>query len=396
MRKNYSVYLLIFGLLISINAKAQLVSTFDDLTLDTDTCWYGVDGSGSFTSGQATFKNNYNADWGSWSGFAYSNVTDDTTAGYVNQFSAIPGIGALKSANYSVCYAGSSDTIVFDASKDLFGMYVSNSTYAALSMKQGDDYAKKFGGTSGDEPDWFLLTIEALNENRESIGEVEFYLADFRFENSEEDYIIEDWQWVDLTSLKGVSFLSFSLSSSDVGDWGMNTPGYFCLDDLIINDFTDITFVVNDGTAAVEGVEIDFAGLTLSTDINGAVTFTSVSPTTVMTYTASKDGFISIEQTLNGFYTQNVEIALLPTGISNINKTSIQLFPNPAVNFVNVRTMREISSISIYNLSGARVINELLYGNTNVSINVENLQSGAYIIEVKTSEGIERKQLIKK
>jgi hypothetical protein len=396
MRKNYSIYLLIFGLLISINTKAQLVSTFDDLTLNADTCWYGVDGSGSFSSGQATFKNNYNADWGSWSGFAYSNVTDNTTAGYMNQYSAIPGIGTMETANYGVCYAGNSDTIAFSKDFDLFGLYVTNATYAALSMKEGDAFSKKFGGETGTDPDWFLLTIQAFDANRNEAGVVEFYLADFRFENSNDDYIVEDWQMVDLTSLKGVSYLTFSLSSSDVGDWGMNTPGYFCLDDLIIKDFTDITFVVNDGTAPVEDVEIDFAGITLATDINGSVTFTSVSPTTAMEYTASKEGFISYEQSLNGFYAQNIEITLLPTSISDVNETSIQVYPNPTVNVVNINAEKEINSVSIYSLSGVRVMYELLYATSFASVNVEQLQAGAYIIEITTTKGIERKQLIKK
>jgi hypothetical protein len=396
MRKNYSIYLLIFGLLISINSKAQLVSTFDDLTLNADTCWYGVDGSGTFSSGQATFKNNYNADWGSWSGFAYSNVTDNTTAGYMNQYSAIPGIGTMETANYGVCYAGNSDTIAFSKDFDLFGLYVTNATYAALSMKEGDAFSKKFGGETGTDPDWFLLTIQAFDANRNEVGVVEFYLADFRFENNNDDYIVEDWQMVDLNSLKGVSYLTFSLSSSDVGDWGMNTPGYFCLDDLIIKDFTDITFVVNDGTAPVEDVEIDFSGLTLATDINGSVTFTSVSPTTAMEYTASKEGFISYEQSLNGFYAQNIEITLLPTSISDVNETSIQVYPNPTVNVVNINAEKEINSVSIYSLSGVRVMYELLYATSFASVNVEQLQAGAYIIEITTTKGIERKQLIKK
>jgi hypothetical protein len=32
-------------------------------------------------------------------------------------------------------------------------------TYAALSMRDGDGFAKQFGGASGDDPDYFLLTI---------------------------------------------------------------------------------------------------------------------------------------------------------------------------------------------------------------------------------------------
>jgi hypothetical protein len=168
------------------------------------------------------------------------------------------------------------------------------------------------------------------------------------------------------------------------------------LDDLIIKDFTDITFIVNDGTDAVGGVDIDFAGLTLTTDINGSVTFTNVSPTTAMEYTASKDGFISYEQSLNGFYDQNIEITLLPTSISDVNEISIQIYPNPAVNVVNINAEKEINSVSIYSLSGVRVMHELQNATSFASVNVEQLQAGVYIIEITTTMGVDRKQLIKK
>ncbi|MBR5101496.1 MAG: Ig-like domain-containing protein [Muribaculaceae bacterium] len=37
---------------------------------------------------------------------------------------------------------------------------------------------------------------------------------------------------MDLTSLGTVSSVMFTLSSSDVGQWGMNTPGYVCVDNF--------------------------------------------------------------------------------------------------------------------------------------------------------------------
>ncbi|MBO4549163.1 MAG: DUF4465 domain-containing protein, partial [Bacteroidaceae bacterium] len=56
------------------------------------------------------------------------------------------------------------------------------------------------------------------------------YLADLRDEATA--YIINDWRYVDLSGLGAVAKLGFELSSSDTGEWGMNTPGYFCFDDF--------------------------------------------------------------------------------------------------------------------------------------------------------------------
>ncbi|HKL40270.1 MAG TPA: DUF4465 domain-containing protein, partial [Cryomorphaceae bacterium] len=71
-------------------------------------------------------------------------------------------------------------------------------------------------------------------QNGELTGtEVEFYLADYTFSDNSQDYIVDEWTYVDLTSLGDADSLSFTLTSSDVGEFGMNTPAYFCIDDLI-------------------------------------------------------------------------------------------------------------------------------------------------------------------
>jgi len=109
--------------------------------------------------------------------------------------------------------------------------YVTNSTYAALSMINGDFVAKKF---SYDDEDWFKLVIDAYDKNGNSTGtSVEFYLADFRTPTS--PGVITEWTKVDLTPLGNkVHTVKFDLQSSDVGDWGMNTPAYFCFDNLAV------------------------------------------------------------------------------------------------------------------------------------------------------------------
>ncbi len=209
-------------------------ATFDDLSLAANSYWNGSDGSGGFTSGGVHFNNNYNAAYGSWDGFAYSNMTDTTTPGYGNQYSAITGGGAGGSANYGVSYMGYSTppTITFAGITDISGMYVTNTTYAYLSMRDSDSFAKKFGGDDGSDPDWFKLSTWGIRADGSLTSPVDFYLADFRFTDNSQDYIVNDWTWVDLSGLGNVVGLQFSLSSTDNGAYGMNTPAYFALDDL--------------------------------------------------------------------------------------------------------------------------------------------------------------------
>jgi hypothetical protein len=240
-------------LMICTTAAAMLVAadgacaeavTFDDNPLSPNSFWTGADGSGGFTSGSASFNNSY-TDWGggyySWDGWAYSNMADTTSPGYGNQYSAIPGGGQGDSSQYGVAYvmtwgASRPTMTLSDASSPriLAGAWFTNTTLTYLSMLNGDIYGgKKFGGDTGNDSDWFLLTITGLNAAGNPDKTVNFYLADFRNENGVPDYIINQWTWVDLSPLGAVGGLKFDLSSSDVGANGIMTPTYFAMDTLI-------------------------------------------------------------------------------------------------------------------------------------------------------------------
>ncbi|ASS49175.1 MAG: hypothetical protein A3D31_04395 [Candidatus Fluviicola riflensis] len=238
--------LLSLAILAASGAFAQTTVTFDDLTLDTNSYWSGSDGSGSFVANGITFPNEYDMQWSYWSGgFIYSNSTDITTAGYTNDFSAYTGIGADGSANYGVNYGGNLD---FVTPRVLSSIDITNTTYAALSMLNGDSFGKQFGspnnaagnpdGTNGE--DFFRLLITGYDVNNDSIGTVTFYLADYRFADSTQDYILDTWETVDLSSLGEVRYLDFELESSDTNALGILTPGYFALDNLIYDDVAGV------------------------------------------------------------------------------------------------------------------------------------------------------------
>lgn len=203
------------------------------------------------------FINRYSETYGSWSGFAVSNQTDNMTAGFANQFSALPGSGAGGSATHGVAFGYDDlestliDDVPFDRNnlgqlRQLPSIYlpahtqaisaqVANTTYAALSMQDGDGFAKAFGGVTGSDPDFFRLSIFGIDGNGQVLaGEIDFSLADFTFANDDDDYIIANWTMLDLTPLAAAASLHFNLSSSDTGDFGMNTPSYFAIDNLTL------------------------------------------------------------------------------------------------------------------------------------------------------------------
>jgi len=236
---------LMLVLMIS-SVSSAVIATFDDLSLGADPYWNGSDGSGGFSSGSATFSNNYNATYMSWDGFAYSNISDTTSSGWAAQYNAITGGGQGGSANYGISYVGWAEppTITLNTAGIVDGFYVTNNNYAYYSMLNGDAYAKKFGGISGDEADWFLLTITGKDASGAVVDSAGFYLADYRFADNSQDYIVNTWEYVDLTELGTVNSLEFSLSSSDVGSYGMNTPAYFALDTIVPEPSTLVLLAV--------------------------------------------------------------------------------------------------------------------------------------------------------
>ncbi len=233
---------------------ARPATSFEDLgtMLPEEAYINGSKRSGEFVSGQVKLNNLYNDTFDSWSGWAFSNTTDSETPGYLNQYSSVVGTGAIGSETYAVAnaYPGSlvpEISIADEASNLTFqSLMVSNTAYAYHSMSEGDAFAKKFGGPSGTDPDYFLLTIQGLDQAGSTVGQIEFPLADFRYEDPTDDYLLADWTLVDLTSLVGARSLQFSLESSDVGGFGMNTPAYFALDQLVLNDpaFSPAEFTV--------------------------------------------------------------------------------------------------------------------------------------------------------
>lgn len=197
-----------------------------------------------FSSGNIVLPNHFNAAFSSWSAWAISATTDVETPGFDNEFSSITGGGADGSTAYAVSFQFANTGLSLTGTAiggAVEGMYITNSTYAYLSMLDGDFFAKRFGGETGDDPDYFLLTIKGQLSGVESVDSVDFYLADYRFEDNTMDYIIDEWTYVDLQALGNVDSLTFTLSSTDNGQFGMNTPAYFCMDNFTTADMVVAT-----------------------------------------------------------------------------------------------------------------------------------------------------------
>ncbi len=236
MKKIYTILLAMTATVAM--ADTTITATFEDTAteyaLGTGGYYTGMNATDStaystFTSGSLVFSMYGNNSWSYWEQFGFSNQTDTAFSSAYNvdeQLRVITGGGADNSATYAVAYCGyygvPTITYLGEDSVTFSGMYITNTAYTYSSLTNGDGFAHAHA-----TGDWLMVTITASNGNS-----IDYYLSDFTSADSTEHYIVDTWQWVDLTSLGKTSSLSFSMSGSDSGDYGLNTPAYFALDNV--------------------------------------------------------------------------------------------------------------------------------------------------------------------
>ena len=237
------IALIAFALLSSTTtlATAQLIVHFDELNPPNQGNGgqffdgYGSDASaGNWSSQSVVFNTNMFGP-----GFSYSNVNNVITPGFQNQWAAITGADASGIGNYALANSFADDGAVINLPDDwrADSMLVTNSTFAFLSMQNGDAFAKRFGGDDGNDPDFFMVRFRGFSETNtkgSNTGEIDFYLADFRFADNSADYIVDTWEFVELRDLGNAKSIGISFESSDVGKFGINTPVYVAFDEILL------------------------------------------------------------------------------------------------------------------------------------------------------------------
>ena len=290
-------------LLIAAFAFAQDPATFEDVQLSGSGIWQPIEGNNVMSSGGWRFTNYYSSYF--WGGFTASNHTDLSQTGMDAQYTAVPGCGYDGSTQYAVAYTYGAQTDVYAADGQMHtvtGCYVTNNLWAYQDMLQGGYGATPFGGATGNDPDWFKLTATGKNASGQTIGTLDFYLADYRFTNNEDDYILDTWEWFDLSPLGNVATISFSLSSSKNDYGGMVTPAYFCMDNFngggaapdlppyIVNPVQDVVF-----NQYPQTIQVNLNGVaTDPDDPDEQITYSIVSNSNPSALTATMNGKILV------------------------------------------------------------------------------------------------------
>lgn len=387
-------------------------ATFDDVTLGSNGYWQGESGDNEMFSGGWFFTNYYMPEYSFWGGFTASNHTDMSQSGLSAQYTAATGAGYDGSTQYGVAYCMGVQCDVYASdgiAHTVTGCYVTNNLWAYQNMHDGDATATAFGGPTGNDPDWFKLTATGKNANGQTVGTAEFYLADYRFENNDDDYILNTWEWFDLSTLGAVHTISFSLSSSKNNSGGMITPAYFCMENFngtaptppqdlppyVVNPVEDVVFNEYPETIAVnlDGVVTD------DDDPDENIAYSIVSNSNADELEAHMNGkmlnltrtsreestaHLVLRATSDGQYVDfeiNVIMHFVPDGVEENDAASISVYPNPAHDYIRIDTqsIAPVQRVDIYNSTGQMVLST-----TETEISVSTLPQGVYFISVFT------------
>ncbi len=134
-----------------------------------------------------------------------------------------------------------------------------------------------------------------------------------------------------------------------------------------------------------------------SWDFGDGQTSTMQNPSHIFTY----DGNYTISLTVSDGISTNTEvkdsyIKVGPSSIEEMIAQSIDLYPNPAKGMVQFKSEFEINTIKIYDYRG-KLVNDIVVNDNSVTINIENIKPGIYMIQANIeNHTITRKLIVNK
>ena len=218
----------------------EYLISFEKQSLNADGYWCG-DKSGTpfenwgatgyscfYTESDTKFTANFTPAWASWSGFAISNRTATTFNSATmtpDQFNCIAG-GAHGGDNFCVVYPFG-ESIDFEVPVTLKGFWYTNNAWTVDAILNGDGMSPgKF-----EADDWLSCYLTPTPADG-SLGGARYEISLAKGS----DYV-KEWKYCDLSDVaafKNISSISFGFGGSKANDYGLTTPTYICIDDMVI------------------------------------------------------------------------------------------------------------------------------------------------------------------
>lgn len=201
---------------------------WDSTYNDSGVCQFIYTNEARFMLSHMPSQNSYGGQ--SWEGFTLSRVSQDTA----NVFGCVANGGiAGEGTPYVIGYFSdwvteaqgySSNLILFDEAYYPEYVYICQNSNTMKAIAEGG----VFNARAFTEEDTLALIISAIDGSFQEIATTVYYLAVDGEKNN-------GWVKVPLSALGKTAGLSFRMTTTDMGQFGMNTPMYFALDALTVN-----------------------------------------------------------------------------------------------------------------------------------------------------------------
>lgn len=175
----------------------------------------------------------YNEEFGYWGGFARSKVfeTDAKKGLYENQYAAYNSKAASGDGFLLYYYDSYNEPcdIIFKSEESVVRLSsvklnLTTYTYASITDEDINAFARAF-----DEGDYLKVVFYAVDAFGRTVGEgAECYVVDYR---DGKRFVADNWQEFYLPGILS-NRVRVTIETSDVGEYGANTPLYICMDDL--------------------------------------------------------------------------------------------------------------------------------------------------------------------
>ena len=176
------------------------------------------------------FEYFYNEEYAYWGGFAQSRVKDADPANglFANQY-AVFNDSAASGESFLIYYYDSYNEpcdirLKEDVSLTGVQLNLTTYTYASITNEEINDFARVF-----EDGDYLKVVFTGMKGNTVT-GVDEFYVVDFRDGKRE---MATDWTAYSFINLgDDYNRIRVTIETTDVGEWGANTPLYIALDNL--------------------------------------------------------------------------------------------------------------------------------------------------------------------
>ncbi|WP_027382239.1 T9SS-dependent choice-of-anchor J family protein [Epilithonimonas caeni] len=199
----------------------------------------------------------------------------------------------------------------------------------------------------------------------------------------------------------GYAYNNTSTSAAGKNDWIFSYPIY-----LKNGETVTAKYYTSIGNESAEPATLKVAiasapdknniTVDLSTQTVSQQTYTEHS----VSYTTTADGVYYIAfgnttpkvTTTTALRLDNISFTKNNLAVIDINKTNIKTYPNPVIDFLNIKTDDVIRSVEIYALDGKLI--KKIEGNNN-KIDFRNYQKGTYLVKIETNESVTSQKVIK-